>query len=68
MGGSPGLEPQVPGVQPHGADSGCAEKSSEENGGNSGGLVGGLPGGALLPQAVPDCEGTKAEAQADCGV
>ena len=66
MGGSPGLEPQVPGVQPHGADSGCAEKSSEEIGGNSGGLVAGLPGGPRLPRAGPGCEG--AEVQADCGV
>ena len=45
---------QVPRVQPHGADSGCAaEKSSVESGdlrgGNSGGLVEGLAGGPLVP-------------------
>ena len=65
VGGSPGLEPQVPGVQPHGADSGCAaEKSPAESGdllhgGNSGGLVEGL---ALVPHDE------KAEVQGGCGV
>lgn len=64
--------PQVPAVQPHGADSGCAKKSSAESvdlpGGNSEALVEGLLGGALLPHAQPECEGAKAEAQAGCGV
>ena len=59
---------QVPQVQPHGADSGCAaEKSSAESGdllhgGNSGGLVEGLAGGALLPHDE------KAEVQGGSGV
>ena len=58
---------QVPAVQPHGADSGCAKKSSAEScdlpGGNSDALVEGL-----LPHAQPECEGAKAEAQAGCVV
>ena len=57
---------QVPRVQPHGADSGCAaEKSSVESGdlrgGNSGGLVEGLAGGPLVPHDE------KAEVQGGCG-
>ena len=62
---------QVPRVQPHGADSGCAaEKSSVESGdldggdllgGNSGGLVERLAGGPLVPHDE------KAEVQGGCG-
>ena len=58
---------QVPRVQPHGADSGCAvEKSSAErgdllHGGNSGGLVERLAGGPLVPHDE------KAEVQGGCG-
>ena len=56
---------QVPQVQPHGADSGCVEKSFAESGdlhgGNSGGLVEGLAGGPLLPHDE------KVEVQAGCG-